>query len=406
MSVEAARQFLVSHNIETPVMFFDENEAQKTVSLISEHLKKADIYYAVKSCYNTNLLKFFASCGLGAEVMSELEFDLAKTAKFKRIILNGLGRSEQCIMKALQHKNTTIIVASKRDLHIVKRYLAEHQRQKCRLGIRLRFDLQGADGSKNLYLEPLNKLGNYIDSDFYQEFMEYVCHQKRALWDLVHMHFTINELNPSTYVNAMKFLQKHLTDIEQRFHIMPQRIDLGGGIEVFSQDQEQKFQTLFLTLADQFSTMFPDQKLVLEPGRFLSASSGYVIGKIVDIKQVKNKKWLITNIGTNVLIPNKNARYKLVYPQPSADGEYIGITDGITSGSNNIVNEAYLNVDVHIGDDIIIGNAGAYTDVYSTFWGYAPFTIGYIFKSGKIKITRSAETIHQMYNLFFQINAR
>ena len=401
MNITALTKFVSSHNLHTPVMFFDESAAEKAIKLMCENLPNADIYFAVKSCYNLNLLRFFASHDLGAEVMSELEFNLAEKTKFKRIILNGLGRSEQCILKALKHKNTTLIVDSERDLNLVKQYLKEHKNQHCRLGIRLRFDYDENKAAKNQYLKHLNKLGNYVDSDFYTAFLDYVRHEKRAIWDIVHMHFTINELNSDTYVEAMKFLHEHLLHIKQQYNLMPQRIDLGGGIEVYSAEYETCLKKMFATIASEFSKLFTAQKLVMEPGRFLSACAGYVLGKVTDIKKIKTKKWLFTDIGTNVMIPNTNGRYKLLYPHPDNRGEHIGITDGITSGVNNIVEDLYLNQPLQIGDFLIIGNAGAYTDVYSTFWGYDPFTVCYVFKSGKIKITRSQEDINILRKVFF-----
>ncbi|MBR3675660.1 MAG: hypothetical protein IKN71_00795 [Alphaproteobacteria bacterium] len=403
MNISALKNFLVAHNLNTPVMFYDENEAEKAVALISEYLKNSDIYFAVKSCYNLNLLRYFARRGLGAEVMSELELDLAQRAKFKKIILNGLGRSEACLMKALKQKNTTLIVDTLRDLGIVKNYLAAHPKASCQLGIRLRFDAGGLQVATP-YSNQKNKLGNYVDSEVYKEFIALIQNEKRAKWDIVHMHFTINELCSEPYIAAMKILREHLADIKQKYAIMPQRIDLGGGIEVYSANREDKLKKLFTAVADEFAKLFSPQKLVLEPGRFLSASAGYVLGKVIDIKQIKNKKWLITDIGTNVLIPNQNARYELLHPLPSDGGENIGITDGITSGANNIVENTHISQPVQIGDDIIIGGAGAYTDVYSTFWGYAPFVVCHIYKSGKIKITRSPEDVNLLHSVFFPKN--
>ena len=216
------------------------------------------------------------------------------------------------------------------------------------------------------------------------------------------MHFTINELNPSVYTKAIEEVKQHIDLIKKQKNIYPKRVDLGGGFEVYSKDLVDKFKTLFMEIEKSFSKNFSYQKLVVEPGRFLSAYSGYVFGKIIDIKQVQHKYWLITDIGTNVLIPNSNARYKLLYPKPSISGHLVGVTDGITSGVNNVIEREYLKNLPNIGDYMVVGNVGGYTDVYSTFWGYSPFVVCNKYENSKIKITRTIKDIKKLHKIFFK----
>ncbi len=395
--------FIKDHKLLTPVMFYDQTLAKSPVSLIKKHLKECDIYFALKSCYNIPMLRFFASQGFGAEIMSEFEYKLAKSAKFDRIIVNGLGRSEAFIKKILQDDNITLIIDTDRDLNIVKDYLSTHPKKNCSLGIRVRFHSSNKKNLNHLYCDPLNKLGNYEDSNVYLHFLSFIEHEKRAKWDIIHTHFTINELKADVYLDMLKKIKKHLAHIEKKRHISPLRVDVGGGFEVYTKENEKKLKQLFDKLSTMHQKIFPYKKLVVEPGRFLSAYAGYVIGKVIDIKQVENKFWLVTDIGTNVLIPNQNARYLLLYPPKKEDGLFVGITDGITSGANNIVESTYLNAVCKIGDYIVIGNIGAYTDVFSAFWGYAPFVVCNKDKDKYITVTRSPKDIKRLENTFFNL---
>ncbi len=402
MSFDKEIDFIEKNNLSTPIMFFNETLALEPLNLIKQHLKNVEIYYAVKSCYNVPLLRFFAQQKIGAEVMSELEFDLAKKCKFNNIIVNGMGRSFSFTEKVLNSTDTIFIVDSNRDLDIVKKFLEKNKRKNCRLGIRIRLNDKKKNYSDNHYLDPLNKLGNYIDSDVYGNFLSLIETENRAIWDIVHLHFTINELNPSVYTKAIEEVKQHIDLIKKQKNIYPKRVDLGGGFEVYSKDLVDKFKTLFMEIEKSFSKNFSYQKLVVEPGRFLSAYSGYVFGKIIDIKQVQHKYWLITDIGTNVLIPNSNARYKLLYPKPSISGHLVGVTDGITSGVNNVIEREYLKNLPNIGDYMVVGNVGGYTDVYSTFWGYSPFVVCNKYENSKIKITRTIKDIKKLHKIFFK----
>jgi diaminopimelate decarboxylase len=394
--------FIKKHNLKTPVMFYSEVLAERPSLLIKDHLKECDIYFATKSCYNVPLLRFFVSQNFGAEVMSEFEYNLAKLAKFKRIIVNGLGRPEKFIRKVLKDKSSTFIIDTDRDLDIVKDYLSRNPQKEVSLGIRVRFNVTQDKKKKNHYLDPLNKLGNYDDSMTYHKFIDLVHTEKRVKWDIIHSHFTINEVNPSVYINMLKRIKKHLSFIDKRYGISPNRIDVGGGFEVYSEKVSKSLKRLFEKLSIFFQMNFPQKRLVVEPGRFLSAYAGYVIGKVIDIKHVKNKSWLITNIGTNVLIPNSNARYCLLLPVEVEKGKMVGITDGITSGTNNVIETAYITSLPNIDDYLVIGGVGGYTDVFSTFWGYAPFTTCNYLKSGQIKITRDKKDIDHLSSIFFK----
>ena len=49
----------------------------------------------------------------------------------------------------------------------------------------------------------------------------------------------------------------------------------------------------------------------------------------------------------------------------------------------------------------MLGNCGAYTDVYTTFWGYKPFTTSFINKNFKIKYTRTKEDTKKVQKIYF-----
>ena len=151
------------------------------------------------------------------------------------------------------------------------------------------------------------------------------------------------------------------------------------------------FSNLFKQIILTFNKLFPNSRLIIEPGRFLSAYSGYVIGKVLDIKNKSGKVWIVTDIGTNALIPNGNARYCLYYPQEEVSGIKVGITDGITSPVNNIIYETYLKEIPKIDSYIVIGNVGAY-----------PFKIAHINEKMEIRIHRSQNDVQQLQNVILK----
>ena len=405
MDLSKELKFIESNKLSTPVLFYNCKKMAENFNMIKETIfsKNIEIYYAMKSCYDSLLLNYISSKTNGAEIMSELEYQLAKKHNFHSIILNGMGRSYELLENVSLHKNSTIIIDSKRDLENISKILEKNSKIKnIKLGIRLNLKLNDTDYKGNNYFQTEHKLGHDITSPFCKEFLQFCTNNNRVSWDLVHTHFTINEKKPDIYQQMLLKIKQKIEEYKTLYHIAPKRIDIGGGFEIYNPKEKNIFSNLFKQIIFTFNNLFPQSNLIIEPGRFLSAYSGYVIGKILDIKNKSGKIWLITDIGTNTLIPNGNARYCLYYPQETDHGFKVGISDGITSPTNNIIYETYLKKIPEIGSYIVIGNVGAYVDVFGSFWAYNPFKIAHINENNEIKLHRSQDDIQKLKDIILK----
>jgi len=384
--------------LNTPVTFFSEARMMEALTLMRNALPGAsEIYYALKSCYHPPLLESIAGQNLGAEVLSDLEFDLAKAHGFTKFIVNGMGREKSFFEKVLVEKDVCIIVDSAQDIESLQS-MAPTLSRPISLGFRFIIDLPSGS---SYYQQDDHKLGNYFDSDLFRKFID-LCKQDHFVWNLMHTHITINELDETVYLEALSILRSYLESLNSQGISLPNYIDIGGGFEVFDPRKAAVFTKLFTQITATFNADFPEQKLIVEPGRYLSAYAGYTLGTVRDIKKLKNKYWIITDIGTNILIPIPNARYTLLKPVATKQGISAGITDGITSPSNNIITDVQLSALPQIGDYICIGNTGAYTDVYSTFWAYAPHQVVFKTSDGVFQPYRTEEDIQKLRHIFFK----
>lgn len=390
--------YIEQGGLRTPVTFFSEAHMLEALALMQNGLSNtSDLYYALKSCYHPPLLKSIACQGLGAEVLSEMEFNLAKANGFTRFIVNGMGRTRSFFEKVLAEKDVCIIVDSEQDIEHLQSIAGSIARP---ISVGFRFAIDVTSGS-SYYQTTTHKLGNSFDGALFKKFIA-LCKQESFVWDLMHAHSTINELNEAVYLETISILQGYVEDLKKQNIPIPSRIDIGGGFEVFDPANAHEFSSLFTQIASSFRAAFPEQKLVLEPGRYLSAYAGYTIGVVQDIKKREGKYWIITDIGTNTLIPIPNARYSLLKPLATKEGLLVGITDGITSPSNNIITDTRIAELPRRGDYICIGNTGAYTDVYSTFWAYPPHEVVFRTEQGVFQPYRTQEDIQQLYRIFFK----
>lgn len=394
--------YIENNSLTTPVTFFDERNLHQSLETLHEVFSKDTlIFYALKSCYNKKLLYSLSKIGVGVEVLSELEYKLAKQSGFTSIILNGMGRSSDLLSETINDGNI-VIVDTITDLENLK-FLANSSKKTLKLGVRLRINLSD-NYPENSYVSADHPLGNYQDSDLFKQFLEFCNSKSNIKWEMIHAHIAINEFSSQIYKSAIIKIANVLQEIKVEYKIQPSIVNLGGGFEVYDPNNKRRFINMFQEINDAFDSKLGDFVLAIEPGRYLSAYAGYTIGKVLDIKKVNNKNWIITDIGTNTLIPIPNARYKLALPAPSKDGgDYkVGITDGITSPANNIISDISINALPKIGSYLCVENTGAYTDVYSTFWAYAPHKVCFINQKSEISVHRSQEEIEKLKKIFLK----
>ncbi len=162
--------FITANRIKTPIAFFDENRMLASYNIMRDNLaNNIDIYYAIKSCYNLSLLKAISTLKIGAEVLSELEFKLALKSNFKKIILNGMGRSFDFLEHAILHQSVCVILDTDTDIKNIKILAQKYVNKKIFIGIRYNLMLNKYKDS-NHYFSFEHKLGNKIPSFFFQIF--------------------------------------------------------------------------------------------------------------------------------------------------------------------------------------------------------------------------------------------
>ena len=133
-------------------------------------------------------------------------------------------------------------------------------------------------------------------------------------------------------------------------------IDIGGG---FAINTELDFDLLNKKLSE----IKPDIKLFIEPGRFIVANSGIIIGKVNQIKK-KDKLFIGTNIGMNDIIRPSlyNAIHPLYfYPERNKVNKYLSdIVGPICESGDVLIKNLELENKVEINDIVVVEDTGAY----------------------------------------------
>jgi len=104
-----------------------------------------------------------------------------------------------------------------------------------------------------------------------------------------------------------------------------------------------------------------EYSLILEPGRYIINDAGIVITQIISQKTNCNRKWLITDVGVNTLIPLKSASYDVI-PLINNDKRLAvyDIGDHIASSIGVIKRNVQLPAMTSTGMYLVILYAGAF----------------------------------------------
>ena len=212
---------------------------------------------------------------------------------------------------------------------------------------------------------------------------------------MFHVHLTINEISSEIYLYALEIIKELKNSVEKKYsNITIKSINIGGGYESYDEKNCSIQKKTFEDISNKFSTLFKEEELLIEPGRYLVNHAGYVLGTVTDIKRIGNHYNIFSDITTNVLIPIPTARYTLYEPKENKGGKIsISIVDGITSPSNIVISNIRTNHKFKIGDKILLSHCDAYTTVLQEFWVFDPFHVSYILKDNTIIHSLSEDEI-------------
>jgi len=331
---------------------------------------KTLIAYSYKTNYIPKLCALIDRKGGYAEVVSEMEFDLALKVGVppQKIIFNGPYKNEKAIKKCLLGGGI-VNLDSFYEIDILEKIARDNAEINMSIGIRCNFDI-GDSATSRFGFDVSRK-------DFYHAFdrlkrVDNICIKG------LHCHFSNRNIE-SYIVRVDKML--HLS--EQLFSSPPEFIDLGGGFFGKMDESLKKefkyrvpsYHEYAEAIAAKFRDFYQDldesekPKLLLEPGTALVADTMKFVVKVIDIKTIRNKIIATTSGSKYNIIPISAGGINLpitVYQKPEKNQSYeeydfIDIA-GYTCMENDYLYRGYKG-SLKRGDYIVFDNVGSYSIV-------------------------------------------
>mgnify|MGYP001500915975 FL=1 len=377
----------VADKFGTPLYIYSKATLERHVKAYIDSFKSMNglVCFSVKALSNISILKNLKIFGCGFDIVSggELHRVILAGADPKKVIFSGVGKSKNEMMAGIENNILSFNIESESELNRLIDVAAE---MKKIAPVAIRFN-PNVDAGAHEFTKTGRKSDKFGVSIETAKQLAKKCINSSSL-KLVgitcHIGSQIMEIN--SFENAAQQALALVQDLE-KLNIKLDFIDMGGGLGVNYVGEET---ILPFELIQRYEKIFSDrnERLILEPGRSISANAGVMLTKIEYIK----RNFLIADAAMNDLL--RPALY-------DANHEIWPVIKRNKSPSNfNLVGPIcetgdFLAKDIKIsareGDLLAIRTVGAYGSVMSSNYNSRPRAAEILVDKDKFYLIRKRE---------------
>ena len=375
---------------------FRNNYAELKESFSSVY-PKFNIAYSYKTNYIPKLCRIVNEMGGYAEVVSEMELELAEKTGVtpSKIIWNGPIKNPE-VLRSFLLRGGTVDLDSQEETEYVRKIVEEHPDTVFHIGIRCNFDVN--DGV-------VSRFGFDINSREFEKAVEFAAHTENVRFANMQCHFAKRQLE---YWPARA---EGMAELIGKLGVIPERIDLGGGLFGKMEDSLKKqFPSDIPAYADyaaaaarpfmkKFGKMENMPELLLEPGSALVGDCMKFVGTVKTIKNIRGK-YFASVLGSqkNISMTGVNPPVRVYHTgEETQEYENLDMT-GFTCIESDVLYRNYHGR-LGLGDTIVIGNCGSYSLVMKPPFILPNFPVLDI-SEGTVEVIKRKETFEDIFRTF------
>ena len=400
MFIDNKTAFELIETYGSPLYVYDETILRERCNEIKNLLPGLNltINYSVKANSNLHLLKIILDEGLDVDALSPGEIYIEELAGFTpdRIlyISNNISAEE---MKYVIERGILLSVDSLSQLELFGKI-----NPGGKIVVRLNPGSFGVGHHEKVVTAGANtKFG--VQAEFADEVKAIVKKYDLKLVG-INQHLGSLFLDEDKYIDGAKAL---LGIIKKEFPGL-EFIDFGGGFGVPYKKEENRLDMKAMTekfsaVLKDFISEYDNKDIVfrIEPGRYIAAECGILLGQVYSVKENHNKTYIGTDLGMNILVrPSMYDSYHGI--EVFSKKEPSGLTKQVTVVGNicetgDILAKDRLLPEIHEGDILGVLNAGAYGHVMSSNynWRLRPAEV-LITKNGEHRLIRKRDSIEDL----------
>lgn len=368
--------------------------------------EKFIIGYSYKTNYLPFLCKELSKLGAFAEVVSRLEYDLAiKIGEDpKKIIFNGPIKSKDDIFYALENESI-VNLDSCNEIEYVKQFSKKHKDRKVKIGLRVNFDItvNGCSPLQDGYEN--SRFGICIENGDLQHAINDLQAVENIRIAGLHAHFSTRKRSVETY----RLITQKLSLIAKESLVENvEYIDIGGGIygelpssfQIEAPSFDDYAEVVCEVMNKEWAHLAEKPALILEPGISMVANTFLFITKVIDVKKVKDKHFVVVDGSIHNIKPTMHDNelpLKIVRRDKEIDREKIFQIVGYTCMEKDYLAHKVKAQLPNMADYIVFENVGAYTIVFNPpFIKERPAIVAV--EQDEIFVVRRKETFKQFFN--------
>lgn len=358
-----------------------------------------NIAYSYKTNYTPKLCKIVNDNGGYAEVVSEMELEIALRigVKATKIIWNGPIKNQDKI-KQLLLMGGTVNIDSVFEIETIKKIAHQNPNHRLNLGIRCNFDI--GDGV-------ISRFGFDIDSIEFEQALDFIKNIENVHLINLQCHFA--KRNVEYWPARAKGMATLALQVKERLGYIPDRIDIGGGLFGHMDDAlKAQFSTTIPTYEDYakaaasvFAEHFPnlETELLIEPGSALVGDCMKFVGRIETIKTVRNKTFA-TMLGSQKNINMGGVNPPIFVIKSGTERKYYKDVDivGYTCIEGDVLYHNYEG-DLSVGDYVVFSNCGSYSLVMKPPFILPNFPVIDI-SGNKVELIKRQEYFDDIFHTF------
>ena len=275
------------------------------------------IAYTVKANGNLSVLRLLTSLGAGADIVSGGELFRALRARTPatRIVFSGVGKTVVEMAAALEVGIYGFNVESEGELRALSELGATMRK---RANIALRVNPAVDTDTPHAYTRT-----GHRESKFgipYEDALRLYRLAARLPWIKVKgidVHIGSQIVDPGPYRRALEQVMALIDQLNDE-DMNLRYVDIGGGFGINYEDPGHNIESASMSeFATQLVPLLRDRnlRLVLEPGRYLVGPAGILLTRVLHVKRMGTRTYVITDAGMNDLIrPSHYASYHGVQP--------------------------------------------------------------------------------------------
>jgi diaminopimelate decarboxylase len=354
----------------SPLFVISERTIRNTIRKARKAFENRYPHVQFAWSYKTNYLNAVCSVfhqeGSWAEVVSGFEYEKALSLGVdgKQIIFNGPDKSEADLTRAIQ--NDSLIHIDHLDELYTITELAETMKKRPRVAIRVNMDT----GVYPMW----DRFGFNYENGQAWDALNKIMHSGKLELVGLHCHIGTFMLSAAAYGIAASKLAELAVAVEQKYNHEIKYIDMGGG---FPSNNTLKGAYLpgsdtnptFDDFAEAISTALVNSNfrkdrlplLILETGRALIDSAGFLLGTVISNKRSSTgRRNTILDIGVNILFTSFWYDHKITPAQPFTHYTEDTCLYGPLCMNIDVIRESTNLPLLNKGEHLVIHHVGAY----------------------------------------------